>query len=319
MKALHCLFFLIFFCGTSVFCQQHSDTFYSEKTIILHTTTGDIEGTITLPDSFKKGPLVLIIAGSGPTDRDGNSSMMMGKNNSLLQLAHSLAENNIASLRFDKRGIGKSSIALSSENEIRFDNYVNDVKDWIQLLKQDPRFSKIIIAGHSEGSLIGMIAAKGNADQFISISGAGFPANEILKTQLSSLPENIKNESFALLDSLSDGHLVNNPPAGMEALFRKSVQPYLISWFKYNPQVEMSKLSIPTLILQGDNDLQVTINDAEALKKSKPNSLFFIIHHMNHVLKNIGDSKAENLKRYSNPELPIMEELVHQIVSFIQK
>lgn len=244
--------------------------------------------------------------------------MMMGKNNSLLQLAHCLAENNIASLRFDKRGIGKSSKALSSENEIRFDNYVNDVKDWIQLLKRDPRFSKIIIAGHSEGSLIGMIAAKDNADQFISISGAGFPANEILKTQLSSLPENIKNESFALLDSLANGQLINNPPASLSALFRKSVQPYLISWFKYNPQVEMSKLRIPTLILQGDNDLQVTINDAEALKKSKPNSLFFIIHHMNHVLKNVQDSKAENIKSYSDPDLQISAELIHQIVSFVK-
>jgi pimeloyl-ACP methyl ester carboxylesterase len=316
---------ILFFCllltviTPNVFSQNLTDSFYSEIIVLLSTPSGVLEGTITVPDKFKKGPIVLIISGSGPTDRDGNSPMIIGKNNSLLQLAHSLAKHNIASLRFDKRGVGKSSKALSSEYEIRFDDFVNDASAWVQFIKNDRRFTKIIIAGHSEGSLIGMIAAQHAVDQFISIAGAGFPANEILKTHLASLPENLKNESFSIIDSLTNGQPVSNPPATLNALFRKSVQPYLISWFRYNPQVEISKLTIPTLIIQGDNDLQVTVKDAETLKKGKPNSVFFIVQTMNHVLKKVGADKTENVKSYSNPELPISEELVNQIVSFIKK
>ena len=319
MRIILSFCFLLTIITPRVFSQNLYDSLYVEKIVSLTTPSGVIEGTLTVPDKFRKGPIVLIISGSGPTDRDGNSAMIIGKNNSLLQLAHSLAKNNIASLRFDKRGIGKSSKALSSEYEIRFDNYVKDANNWVQFLKNDRRFTKIIIAGHSEGSLIGMIAAQHAVDQFISIAGAGFPANEILKTQLANLPENLKNESFSIIDSLTNGLLVNKTPAALNALFRKSVQPYLISWFHYNPQVEMSKLTIPTLIIQGDNDLQVTVKDAEALKKGKPNSVLFIIQTMNHVLKKVGADKTENIKSYSNPELPISEELVNQIVSFIKK
>src|SRR4051794_11632517 len=128
-----------------------------------------LHSTLLLPKHMSKAmPIVLMISGSGPTDRNGNSPMLPGKNNSLLMLAEGLASNGIASLRYDKRGIGESAAAMVSEADLRFETYVDDAVSWCEQLRKDARFSKVIIAGHSEGSLIGMLAAKRcNADGFI--------------------------------------------------------------------------------------------------------------------------------------------------------
>ena len=294
-----------------------NDSAYNQNPVVLETPTGSIFGTITLPQKFEKGKIVLIISGSGPTDRDGNNTMM--KNNSLKQFAFALADSGIASLRFDKRGIAESSKAMTKESDIRFDDYVNDVKSWILYLKKDKRFTEIIVAGHSEGSLIGMISSTNNVDKYISISGPGNSADVTLKTQLNNQPEAIKKAAFPMLDSLSKGMLVHNNNLLLASLFRLSVQPYLISWFKYNPQTEIKKLKIPVLLIQGDKDIQVTVDDAKLLSLAKKSSQLEIIQSMNHVLKIIGDEKDENIKSYSNPSLPISSEFISKVISFIKK
>ncbi|MBL0699530.1 MAG: alpha/beta hydrolase [Desulfosarcina sp.] len=155
----------------------------SETIVQLETKTGTLEGSLLVPVEITGIPVVLIIAGSGPTDRDGNNPWM--KNNSLKMLATELSKNRLATLRYDKRGIGKSSQAGSQEKNLRFDHYISDVKDWVALLNQDERFSEIIVIGHSEGSLLGMIASQEkDVDKFISIAGPGQSADKILKDQL---------------------------------------------------------------------------------------------------------------------------------------
>ena len=150
-----------------------------DETIVLETPTGNIEGTLLLP-SKENIPLVLIIAGSGPTDRDGNSGSL--KNNSLKMLAQGLYNNNIASFRFDKRGIAKSEKAMISEEDLRLEHYIRDVQQWYLLLKNDSRFSSVIILGHSEGSLIGMIASQDIfPEKFISLAGPGVSMQATLK------------------------------------------------------------------------------------------------------------------------------------------
>jgi len=153
--------------------------------------SGAIHGTLLLPaDISKPVPVVLLIAGSGPTDRDGNSPALPGKNDALKMLATDFAMNGIASLRYDKRGIAQSASAATKESDLRFETYVDDAVAWCNQL-HEPRFSGVVIAGHSEGSLLGMIAAKKcGAAGFISLEGAGFPAADILRTQLKGrLPE----------------------------------------------------------------------------------------------------------------------------------
>ncbi|BFG69812.1 alpha/beta hydrolase [Sediminibacterium sp. KACHI17] len=272
-------------------------------------------GTLLMPGASSKVPVVLIIAGSGPTDRNGNNPMM--KNESLHMLAQGLAAKGIASVRFDKRGIAASASAGKKEADLRFDDYIQDAIAWIELLKKDSRFSKVIVAGHSEGSLIGMVAANGRADGFVSIAGAGKAADRILKDQLATQPAMVKDPSYRIIDSLVQGKTVTDVSPMLFSLFRPSVQPYMISWFQYDPIKEITKLNIPVLIVQGTHDLQITTADADALAVAKPNAKKVVIQKMNHVLKIVEGGQAENIASYSNPSLPVSEALVAEVVSFV--
>ncbi len=173
----------------------------SEKVVILKTGTGKLEGTLLIPEAKVTIPVALIIAGSGPTDRDGNNPMM--KNNSLKMLATELLKNGIASLRYDKRGISKSKNAGLKESDLRFENYIEDTEGWIEFLKQDKRFCEIIVIGHSEGSLIGIIASQQkNVAKFISIAGAGQSADKTIREQLEAQPLIVLEQASPILDKL---------------------------------------------------------------------------------------------------------------------
>ena len=293
-----------------------------ESELVLKTATGDIYGTLTLPGEGSGIPVVLIIAGSGPTDRDGNSPpVLKNKSNCYKLLAEELRKNGIASVRYDKRGIAGSKAAANKEEDLRFENYISDSRGWIEMLSRDKRFSKIIVAGHSEGSLIGMIACtQVRVNGYISISGAGRPADKILKEQFESLPQNDKDQIFSALDKLKKGDTIGKVPNGLQGFFRPAIQPYLISWFKYDPQVEINKLKVPVLILQGDMDIQVSVHDAELLSQANPQAKLKIINNMNHVLKDTDTKdKAEQVtKVYTNPDLPLDKIFEDEVVKFIK-
>ncbi len=290
----------------------------SLKEVTIETSiSGKLYGTLTMPEKKKKKtPIALIIAGSGPTDRDGNNSMM--KNNSLKLLAEQLALNGIGSVRYDKRGVAGSISAARSESELRFENYISDAKDWINWIKINNPHSKIIVIGHSEGSLIGMIAATENADAFISIAGAGRAIDIVLKEQLGSQPKMIKDISFQIIDSLKIGKTKDSINPMLFSLFRPSVQPYLISWFKYDPQIQIKNLHKPSLIIQGNNDIQVTTEDANLLYKANPKNKLIIIDKMNHIFKLVEGDRKINVDTYNNPSLPIAPLLIENIVKFIK-
>lgn len=310
------LILVLLLSSTHLWASSNGDTTFVESKIILQTKTGEVFGTLTTPEEFEKIPVALIIAGSGPTDRNGNNPVM--KNNSLKMLARSLSQDGIATVRYDKRGIAESMPAGKSEADLRFDDYVNDVRAWITLLKQDERFSNVVVIGHSEGSLIGMIAAT-EADKFISIAGAGQSADIILKEQLSAQPKEVQDLSFPIIDSLKNGKSVENVNPILYSLFRPSVQPYMMSWFKYDPQDAMSKLSVPSLIIQGTNDIQVSVEDAKHLSKANPKAQLALIENMNHIFKIVKGDKQANLATYSNATLPIADELTNTLKNFIIK
>ena len=299
-----------------VSAQNKNEVTFKESPIILKINTDQLFGTLTTPDLTKKYPVALIIAGSGPTDRNGNNPMM--KNNSLKMLAEVLAKNGIASLRYDKRGIGESKASAISEQSLVFENYTEDAKSWINLLKQDKRFSQVVIIGHSEGSLIGMIAGA-KANKFISIAGPGESADKLIKTQIESKANKQLNDlTFPIIDSLKSGNQVKKVDPMLNALFRPSIQPYLISWFKYNPQAEIKKLNVPILIVQGNNDLQVTVKDAETLSQANKNAELLIVDKMNHIMKIVEGDNQANLESYKNESLPLSEVMTSKIVSFIK-
>lgn len=291
----------------------------SQEASSLTTSTGDILGTLQLPAARAPVPVVLLIAGSGPTDRDGNSPALAGKNNSLRMLAEGLASKGIASLRYDKRGIAASKSAAGREEDLRFTNYIDDAVAWTRKLAADARFSTVSLAGHSEGSLIGMIAAReAAADGFISIAGAGRrPADIIIEQLTGQVPPDLLAQSQKVLDQLSRGETPTGVPPALFALFRPSVQPYMISWFKFDPVAEIAKLTIPALIIQGTTDLQITEKDAKLLSAAYPTARYVAIEGMNHVFKSAPMDRSAQMKTYSDSTIGVVPQLVDEIATFV--
>lgn len=293
-----------------------TSTIWDETPITLDTKTGKIFGTLTTPKAFKKGQVALIIAGSGPTDRNCNNPSMT--NDAYKKLAHELAASGIASIRYDKRGIAESVAAVESESSLVFYDYVQDVLEWIALARQDKRFTKITLIGHSEGSMIGILAA-GKADKLVSVAGAGRGIGVVLKEQLSAQPKAVQDEAFPLIDTLTMGKKLNFVSPSMMSLFRPSIQPYMISWLKYDPAVELKKLRIPVLIIQGTTDIQVSVQDAKLLSAAKPDAKLLLIDGMNHILRTAPADRESNLATYNNASLPLADGFVKGIVEFIMK
>jgi pimeloyl-ACP methyl ester carboxylesterase len=301
---------------------------FSTEQVEMPTATGTIRGALVLPSASDKVPIVLIIAGSGPTDRNGNSTLLPGKSNSYKMLAESLATAGIASLRYDKRGLGASAKAGGAgESSLRFDTYVDDAAAWMTQLRADKRFSRVIVVGHSEGSLIGMLAArKAQADGFVSIAGVAHRASDVLRDQLrpqiGALPA-LWDGNETILAALERGVVVDALPPAVQAvpaiaqLYRPSVQPYLISWFKFVPSAEIAALAVPVLILQGTTDIQVSVDEAKALKAARPEAELLLVDGMNHVMKHAPADRTQNVATYSNPDLPIVPDVPNAIVAFI--
>jgi alpha-beta hydrolase superfamily lysophospholipase len=234
-------------------------------------------------------------------------------------LAQALADAGIASVRYDKRGIAASRAAGPKESELRFDTYVDDAAAWASKLKSDARFSSVTIIGHSEGSLIGMLAAqRANADAFISIAGVAQSAPAILRKQVAGkLPPELAAANERILASLEHGKLAGDVPPALAALYRPSVQPYLISWFRYVPAERIAALEIPSLIVQGDTDVQVSVEESQALKAAQPNAVLAVIPGMNHVLKPVPANMQQQLASYGNPALPVAPQLTKTILDFL--
>jgi len=280
---------------------------------------GKLYGTLTIPPGAGPFPVALIIAGSGPTDRNGNGPLL--ESDAYKLLAHGLAERGIATLRYDKRTIGQSAMPGLREEDLRFEMFASDAVVLVDHLKADARFRNISIIGHSEGSLIGILAAErdSNVAGLISLEGAGRDPATILVEQFreGGASQPVVAAVAQITDRLRRGKTdaLIDPSLFME--FRPSVQPYLISWFRYDPAVEIEKLHVPLLIVQGTHDIQIGLQDARRLKSAAPNASLLIIPGMNHVLRDAPADRAKNVATYDQPTLPLSVQLVPAIANFI--
>lgn len=291
------------------------------RPIELNTPTGTLYGSLVLPKSDKPVPVVLIIAGSGPTDRNGNNTQG-GRNDSLKKLAWRLAQNNIASVRFDKRGIAQSQPAAPDERTLNLDQYVTDAVAWGNLLKADPRFADVFVLGHSEGALIASLAAPAmDAAGVISIAGTARPVGQVLREQLqrNNMPPGLLQRSVELIHTLESGRTDDNVPEALQVIFRPSVQPYLISLLRYDPAKAFAALKMPALIIQGTHDIQVDVNDARLLKAAKPDADLALIEGMNHVMRIVPMDMKRQVQSYNDPNQRLSSELGDRIVRFITK
>jgi fermentation-respiration switch protein FrsA (DUF1100 family) len=302
------LFFINLFLVSSLVCAQ--ETTFSEEEIAIDKLT---DGTLTMPSDVENPPLVIFIQGSGLTNRDGNQSGM--QSNFSKKIAHQLAENKIASFRFDKRSIKAKELNLET---ISFDDFITDVENILSYFKRE-NFSKYVIAGHSQGSLIGMIAAKDNTDAFISLAGPGESIDNILVEQFAGQFPQLKGELRKSFDEIKENGRTENYPGIFGSLFNSSAQNFLASWIKYDPSAEIAKLEIPVLIINGTRDLQVNEKQAEMLHKSSANSKLVLLKDMNHVFREIKEEKKDqNLASYNNSEKPLHPELIPVLTDFIK-
>lgn len=289
------------------------DKTYSEKEL---TITKWIDGTLLSPNTNDKPNLAIIIAGSGPTNRDGNQNFL--KNNALKKLAESLTDNGIASFRYDKR-IVKQIRNGNVDKNIMFDDFVNDARDVIEYFKALGTFNKIYVIGHSQGSLVGMLASKDTADGFISLAGAGNNIGDVLIEQVTKTAPIFSEDTKRVVSSLKEGKTTTDYPLALTSLFGPDLQAFMINWMKYNPSEIIKELKIPILIINGTKDLQVSENEATLLKKANDKAILKIIENMNHVLFEIEGDDLENSKSYNESFRPISPELITSITDFIKK
>jgi len=310
----------LLFSGSISISQAQS---FREEEVLLDVENGTLGGIVMYPETKKKTPVVLIIQGSGPTDKDGNSASIPGKNNSLKMLAESLAEAGIASLRFDKRGQGMSQSAAIPESDLTFDTFVEDAKAWLNSLIVNKKFTKVGVVGHSQGSLIGMLISRdADVSAFASLAGPSLNISETILNQIKgnpNNPESIIKEAQDIMSSINKGETVDNIPSYYASLFRPSIQPFMRSWMKYNPQTAFKKLSIPSIVINGTTDIQVSMDDADRLHAANPKSKKYIIDGMNHVLKNAPQDVQQNMATYGNPDLPLNPDFSMLFVAFFKE
>ncbi len=273
-----------------------------------------IDGTLVVPESIENPPLVILIAGSGPTDRDGNQSFM--KNNMLKKLAEKLSENGIATFRYDKRVVKQLKTRTFDKN-IRFDDFVTDAKSVITYFR--PSYSSIIIAGHSQGSLVGLLATEAGVDGFISLAGAGNPIDQIILEQITNTAPFFTEETKRVLEILKSGKTTTDFPPALGSIFNLDIQPFMSNWMQYNPQELIKSLKIPVLIINGTKDLQVSASEAQVLKAHKADAELVIIDNMNHILFEINGDDLVNTKSYNEMSHSIMPEVITSMLHFIQK
>jgi len=305
--------------ATGLFLLQPS--LAGEREVSIDGGKAPLYGTLLMPEGGKVVPAVLLLAGSGPTDRDGNSAIPGVKPATMKLIAEGLAAHGIASLRVDKRAIAKSAPAATAEVDLRFGTYVDDAIAWAKFLKTQPGVGCTFILGHSEGALVGALAAgKTPVCGFVSISGAGRPAGDVLLEQLhTALPPALFAQSEQIIAQLKTGKTVAEIPPPLTALFRPSVQPYLISWLSIDPAQAVAAVRAPVLVMQGTTDVQVNVSDARLLAAARPDATFVLLDGVNHVLKTAPADRATNIATYADPALPLAPEVIPALTAFITK
>ncbi len=293
-----------------------------EKPLTAPGPDGDLAGT--LADGGKGAPVVLIIPGSGPTDRDGNNPMGVTAA-PYRMLAGALAERGISSVRIDKRGLFGSKAATADPNKVTIADYAEDTRSWVSSIRSATGAQCVWVLGHSEGALIALAAARqpDGVCGVITVSGAGRKLGAVMREQLQANPANapILEPALQTIAALEAGRTIDAAtlPAPLQPLFNPAVQPYYIDMFAQDPAKFAAALTVPLLIVQGDRDIQVTVEDARVLAAAQPKAKLVVLPGVNHVLKPFtGDDRGANLATYADSSLPIAPSVVDAVAGFVK-
>jgi fermentation-respiration switch protein FrsA (DUF1100 family) len=298
------------------------------KPYVISTGWGDLPGTLLLPDA-PTSPVVLLLPGAGGVDRDGNNYQVPGRNDSLAILAEELLERGIASLRYDKRGSGEAYRLVASEEDLVFADYVEDAASAIRALALDGRFTRIVVAGHAEGALVGAAALRisgisrrppGQAARpspcLALLCASGKSGLDIVVEGLADSPEELRPELEAIMEALIAGGSWPDPSPYFAEFFRPSFQPYLASWFRYDLRDELESAPWPLLFVHGGRDLQVSLAELDDLLGTRPDATAIVLPGMNHILKEVSADEEENYQAFTDPRYPPGEGLADALAAF---
>ncbi len=279
-----------------------------------------IDGTLLMPSETVKPKLAILIAGSGPTDRNGNQRMM--KNNSLKLLAESLSNEGIATFRYDKRIVKLMQERTNfSEKDFKFDDFIEDATAVVDFFTKTDDFSGVYVVGHSQGSLVGMaaISARNDVAGFVSIAGPGQSIDKVIIDQLGKQAPGLKENAIQAFNDIKLTGESKNYSPGLASIFRSDIQPFIASWMQYDPQTLIAGLEIPVLIINGTNDIQVDVDEAKMLQNANKNAPMVLVENMNHIFRVITEVGMDNQKSYNEPNRPIAPLLSSSILGFIKE
>jgi pimeloyl-ACP methyl ester carboxylesterase len=283
-----------------------------------------LKGTLLAPAGRPRA-VVVIVPGSGPTDRDGNNPLGITAAPYRL-LAEGLAAEQVASVRIDKRGLGGSRGAVADGNAVTIADYAGDVRAWVKVARARTGLPCAWVLGHSEGGLVALAAAQQPEGicGIVLVSSLGRSFGTVLREQLSASPAfaPVLDQALAAIGTLERGERVDaatlKPP--LQALFAPQVQNYLIDLLRHDPAKLAAGVRLPMLIVQGDRDLQVGLADARALAAANPRAKLVVVPGANHVLKAVAtDDRAANLATYGDASLPLAPGIVAAIANYVTR
>jgi alpha-beta hydrolase superfamily lysophospholipase len=275
---------------------------------------GAIDAVLTIPLGVDRSPVALLIAGSGPTDRDGNGPGI--KPATLKKLSQQLAARKIASLRFDKRGAGGWKPEFGRPEDFRFKDLVGDAVSLANYLRSSGNFSKLILIGHSEGGLVAILAARGTpVDRLVLLATTARRQGDLLKAQLEkTLPPDVFKPIATAIDAIMAGQIVDPTPPGLS--LPPPMQPGIASAFSQDPIAPLKLIEQPTLVVGGGRDRQVARQDFDGLAAALPSAKTLWLPNMNHVLVDVADD-GDDLAAYNQPERALDTALIDSVTAFI--
>src|ERR1700733_5776780 len=275
---------------------------------------GAIDAVLTTPPDVERPPIALLIAGSGSTDHDGNGPQV--KPATLKKLSEQLVARKIATLRYDKRGAGGWKPEYGRPEDFRFPQFVDDATALVNYLRGSRKFSRVVLAGHSEGGLVAILTARRvPVDRLVLLVTAARRQGDLVKAQLEKkLPPDKLEPIVKAIDAIMAGQIVAPPPRGLA--IAPSMQPGIASAFAEDPIPPLKLIDQPTLIIGGGRDLQMARLDFAALSAASPVVKTLWLPESNHVLLDV-TVDSDNMAAYNQSERALDSELVDSVAAFI--
>jgi len=282
----------------------------------------ELPGTLLIPESSSTYPaIVILLSGSGTSDRNGNNFSVPGRSDSLALLARALASRSVASFRFDKRGSGEAYAMAESGLSVSLDRHIEDAARIIGEFIRSGLYSRTIVVGMNEGAWIGAAAlnrlkSQGLfADGLAAIAVSGERPLDLLQSSLEGLSPALQQEASAITEAILSDRPFSQPSEQLADFFAPQRIHWLKSWLAFDPAREFAQVEVALLLIYGAKDLQVSRPAFERLLDARPQAAARSIPSMNYALKLV-KSETENYDSFTNPAYPVPEALVDLLAAF---